>query len=154
LNPADQGLRRLHFELHDDPAEVMPGVESIEAFLREAGCSAGSVQQVAIVAEEILTNIVRDAWQDGAAGRCAVDVTADARDDGVLVSLRTDDDGMAFDPLQAEAPDIEASLEEREIGGLGILLIRSMTDTQVYQRMDGHNIFEVRKLCPLAQADC
>jgi anti-sigma regulatory factor (Ser/Thr protein kinase) len=154
LNPADQGSRRLHFELHGDPAGVMAGVESIEAFLHDAGCSAASVQQMAVVAEEILTNIVRDAWPEGEAGHCAVDVTADAGHDGVHVSLRTDDDGVAFDPLQAEAPDIEASLDERSIGGLGILLIRSMTDTQVYQRTGGHNIFEVCKICPLARADC
>ena len=107
MNPADQGSRRLHFELRGDPTEVMAGVESIEAFLREAGCGAASVQQVAVVAEEILTNIVRDAWPDGAAGRCAVDVTADARHDGVHVSLRTDDDGIAFDPMQASRASTE-----------------------------------------------
>jgi serine/threonine-protein kinase RsbW len=154
LSPAGQEARRLHFDLRGDPRDVAAGVESIEAFLREAGCNAASVQQMAIVAEEILTNIAREAWPEGAAGLCAVDVTADTRNDGVHVVLRTDDDGVAFDPMQAEAPDIEASLDERSIGGLGILLIRSMTDTQLYQRSGGHNIFEVCKICPLAQADC
>jgi serine/threonine-protein kinase RsbW len=150
LSPAGQEARRLHFDLRGDPRDVAAGVESIEAFLREAGCNAASVQQMAIVAEEILTNIAREAWPEGAAGLCAVDVTADTRNDGVHVRLRTDDDGVAFDPMQAEAPDIEASLDERSIGGLGILLIRSMTDTQVYQRTGGHNIFEVCKICPVA----
>jgi serine/threonine-protein kinase RsbW len=150
LSPAGQEARRLHFDLRGDPRDVAAGVESIEAFLREAGCNAASVQQMAIVAEEILTNIAREAWPEGAAGLCAVDVTADTRNDGVHVVLRTDDDGVAFDPMQAEAPDIEASLDERSIGGLGILLIRSMTDTQVYQRTGGHNIFEVCKICPVA----
>jgi len=140
---------RLHFELSNDIAAVMPQVESIEEFLVDAGCSVVSAQQMAIVAEEILTNIVRDAWPEIGHGVCVVDVEAEPVAAAMQVSLRTDDDGIAFDPTQAEDPDTDASLEEREIGGLGILLVRSMTDTQVYARIDGHNILTVSKLCPL-----
>jgi serine/threonine-protein kinase RsbW len=154
LIPADPASKSLHFELHGDPREIVPGVEDIETFLRDAGCNAASVGQLAVVAEEILANIVRDAWAGREPGHCAVDLRAAAKPDGIHVSLRTEDDGIAFDPIAAESPDVEASLDERAIGGLGILLIRTMTDRQVYHRVDGRNIFEVFKVCPLAQADC
>jgi len=140
----------LRFELARDVASVMPQVEAVEAFLVDAGCNAASAQQMAIVAEEILTNIARDAWPDTAPGVCVVDVDAEPADAAMLVRLRTDDDGVAFDPTQADSPDIEASLEDRAIGGLGILLMREMTDSQVYERVDGHNILTVSKLCTLA----
>jgi serine/threonine-protein kinase RsbW len=149
LNPTDPASKRLHFELHGDPQEVVPGVAKIEALLLDAGCSAASAQQFAVVAEEILTNIVRDAWPGRQPGLCAVDVEAVHRNGSIQVSLRTEDDGIAFDPTQAPSPDLEASLEERSIGGLGIVLIRTMTDTQVYRRIAGHNIFEVHKTYPL-----
>ena len=145
-----QPPRRLHFELRGETQDVMARVEAIEAFLRESGCDAGSVGQFAIVAEEILTNIVREAWAGREQGYCTVDVEAIARADAIHVTMRTEDDGAAFDPTEAEPPDIEASLDERSIGGLGILFIRTMTDTQVYRRENGHNIFTVGKVCPPA----
>ena len=143
-------MPHLRFELARDVASVMPQVEAVEAFLVDAGCNAASAQQMAIVAEEILTNIARDAWPATAPGVCVVDVEAEPVDAAMLVRMRTDDDGVAFDPTLADSPDIEASLEDRAIGGLGILLMREMTDSQVYERVDGHNILTVSKLCTLA----
>ena len=152
MNPDPGAAHRLHFELLGDPGDVMPQVESIEAFLLGVGCAPAAAQQVTIVAEEILTNIARDAWGGGKPGYCAVDVVADPRADGIEVSLRTEDDGIAFDPTQAEEPDLEASLDEREIGGLGIVLIRTMTDTQTYRRVGSRNVFEITKFCARAVA--
>jgi len=128
----------------------MPRVEAIEAFLVEAGCGPIPAQQVAIVAEEILTNIVRDAWAGRTPGVCSVDGVALPRDGAIHVTLRTEDDGVAFDPTAVEAPDLEASLDDRAIGGLGIVLIKEMTDRQTYNRVDGRNVFEVVKVCAVA----
>jgi serine/threonine-protein kinase RsbW len=153
LTSAAQAPRRLHLELHADPREVMPRVEEIETFLHEVGCNAESVQQIALVAEEILANIMRDAWPERERGFCSVDVTTMASGDAIEVTLRTEDDGVPFDPLAAAPPDLELSLDERPIGGLGILLIRTMTDRQTYHRSAGRNILEVSKECPLARKD-
>jgi anti-sigma regulatory factor (Ser/Thr protein kinase) len=152
LNPADQAPKRLQFELHGDMQEVMQRVKAVQAFLLDAGCNAACAQQLAVVAEEILSNIVREAWAGRDAGHCGVVVDATVRQGSVDVGLRTEDDGVAFNPLEAEPPDLDASLDERSIGGLGILFVRTMTDTQTYHRTKGRNIFEVRKLCPLATA--
>lgn len=143
--------RRLRFELDHDPAAVMPQVEGIEEFLVDAGCAAAAAQQLTIVAEEVLTNIAREAWPGRDDGVCHVDVDVVADDAGLLVTLRTEDDGVAFDPTAAEEPDTEAALEDREIGGLGILLVRSMTDTQDYQRRDGKNVLTLTKRCAVAR---
>ena len=150
MNSEASGPQRLHFDLPDDPGDLMPRVESIETFLIDAGCAPAAVQQITIVAEEILTNIARDAWAGGPSGYCSVDVDAVPAGEAIRVSLRTEDDGVPFDPTVAEEPDLDASLEERSIGGLGIVLIRNMTDTQTYRRVGSRNVFEVTKLCARA----
>jgi len=77
-----------------------------------------------------------------------VALTAEARADGLFVVMTTRDDGVAFDPLAA-APDLDAGLDDRKLGGLGIHLIREMTDAQRYRREGGWNVLVVDKLCPL-----
>ncbi|MGE4044838.1 MAG: ATP-binding protein [Acetobacteraceae bacterium] len=150
MTAAGQAPTRLQLELRDDPRDIMPRVEAIEAFLNGAGCSPVCAQQMAIVAEEILTNVVREAWTGREPGLCRVDVEAEPRDGAIHVTLRTEDDGVEFDPTAAEAPDLDAPLEEREIGGLGIVLVKQMTDRQTYRREDGRNIFAVMKVCAVA----
>ena len=152
MNPDPATSHRLHFELSDDPGDLMPRVESIEEFLAGVRCAPAAAQQIAIVAEEILTNIARDAWGEGPTGYCGVDVHAEPAGDLIHVTLRTEDDGVPFDPTAAEEPDLDASLEDREIGGLGIVLIRNMTDTQTYRRIGSRNVFEVTKACARAMS--
>lgn len=53
--------------------------------------------------------------------------------------------GPEFDPTQVEAPDLEGSLPDREIGGLGIHLVRSMMDEFAYEHVDGRNIIKLGK---------
>ncbi len=53
--------------------------------------------------------------------------------------------GTAFDPTEVAAPDLEGSLPDREIGGLGIHLVRSMMDEFSYQHVDGRNIVKLGK---------
>ncbi len=154
MTTVGQPSRRLHLVFSGTTPEVMPQVEAIGAFLREVGCTAESAQKLMIVAEEILANIARHAWVGKEAGRCSVDIAAVPKDGSIQVTLRMEDDGLAFDPTRAPEPDLEASLEERAIGGLGIVLIRSMTDAQTYRRSAARNIFEVTKRCACAQADC
>ena len=55
------------------------------------------------------------------------------------------DDGVAFDPTQMSEPNIEAPLEERDAGGLGLLLVNQMMDGVVYQRRAGCNVVILAK---------
>lgn len=53
--------------------------------------------------------------------------------------------GPAFDPTEVEAPDLEGSLQDRQIGGLGIHLVRSMMDEFTYEHADGRNVLKLGK---------
>ena len=64
--------------------------------------------------------------------------------DNILIFVLTDS-GKEFDPTQVPDADITLSAEEREIGGLGIFLIRQIMDTVEYQRIDGKNVLSMSK---------
>lgn len=64
---------------------------------------------------------------------------------GEEVSIKFKDGGIAFDPLAKEDPDINAPLEQRQIGGLGIFICKQMMDKLVYCYEGGCNIFEMSK---------
>ena len=64
---------------------------------------------------------------------------------GIRLTMTIADDGVPFDPLGAEAPDVDAPLEEREIGGLGIHLVRNLVDDASYHRRIDRNVMTLVK---------
>ena len=155
MTEAGQPLRQLRLDFSGSRpqvlSQIMPHVRAIGAFLRDAGCAADPAQKLSMVAEEMLTNIAQHAWTGAQVGRGSVQVEAIPHDESIEVTLRTEDDGAPFDPTRATEPDLDAPLEERALGGLGILMIRRMTDRQIWRRIAGSNVFEVAKRCARAQ---
>ena len=113
----------------------------IEAFGTAHGLSAELVFQLNLVVDEVVTNIIRYAYDDEAEHQIRIRVSRD--DDEV--SVRVEDDGRAFNPLDAPKPDLKLGIDERPVGGLGVHIVRSLMDALEYQREDGRNIFIMRK---------
>lgn len=82
--------------------------------------------------DEAATNIVNYSGSDG------IDIRCEVEDDRVVVVLR--DRGVAYNPLEAPAPEVDLPLEEREVGGLGIFFIRTLTDGVEYRREGEENV--------------
>jgi len=57
--------------------------------------------------------------------------------------VRVMDQGQPFDPLQREAPDTTGPIEDRPIGGLGVLLARQMSSAMAYHRQDNSNVLDI-----------
>lgn len=132
------------------PEAVDSTLDAIEAHLLAAGASEPEALQMRLVAEEIVTNIARCAWPEGVDAQFHVELAAEAVAAGLHVVLTTIDDGVAFDPTARTAPDIDAELDDRAIGGLGMFLVLEMTDAQHYERTNGENRFRVERLLPRA----
>lgn len=130
------------------PDTVDSTLDSIEAHLLGAGVSGPEALQIRLVAEEIVTNIARCAWPEGVDAQFHVELLVQADAAGLHVSLTTIDGGVPFDPTTKAAPDIDAELDDRAIGGLGMFLVREMTDTQHYELVNGENRFRVQRLLP------
>ena len=107
--------------------------EGVQAFCARHGVAARAAFQAALVFEEILTNLVQHGGGAGLTLEASLEVTTGELRGEVV------DDGAAFDPLQVPPPDLEATLEERAVGGLGIHLARTLTDDLAYERREGRN---------------
>jgi anti-sigma regulatory factor (Ser/Thr protein kinase) len=125
------------------PAKLA-GMDVMLAFvsylLDSNGCSTKSRTQVRMAVEELYVNVTLYAYpaQDGwAEMRGSVE-------DGVA-TFKLIDGGRPFDPLAKDDPDVMLSGEEREIGGLGIYMVKSMMDDVKYEYRDGCNQLTMRK---------
>src|SRR5262245_44976784 len=128
--------------LANDRSEVEKLGRLVEAFGEAHGLPPESIFSVNLALDEVVTNIIRYAYNDN--GQPHPILVRLAVEEGVLAA-QVEDDGRAFNPLEAPAPDIDATIEERPIGGLGIHLVRSMMDSVEYRRDDGRNVFTMKK---------
>lgn len=101
-----------------------------------------SVRAFQVVFDELLTNAVDYGLQDHPTPLLRVDVQP--TDLGLEAWIV--DNGPAFDPLRdADPPDLDLSVEDRPIGGLGIHLVKSLMDDADYRRSDGRNLLHLSK---------
>ena len=107
------------------------------------GYSMKDSMQVSLVVEEIYINIANYAYGDSV-GKAVI--TCDVDRDTDTLTLVFEDHGMQFDPLAKADPDITASAEEREIGGLGIFLTKKIMDTVSYEYDNGVNRLTAKKV--------
>ena len=112
----------------------------VEEELDKADCPLKVSMQIAIAAEEIFVNIAHYAYPCGQ-GRMSLAI---GHEDGII-TLRFTDSGIPFDPLALEDPDITLNADERDIGGLGIFMVKKSMDEVLYERRDGQNIFTISK---------
>ncbi len=117
-------------------AEDVPrAVEFVVGLAAGVGLGAERRQRLELAVEEWVVNLCRHAYES-APGMIEVAVGTAA---GRLV-VEIVDQGPAFDPTAAPDPDVAAPLDERQEGGLGLLLIRRMTDAFGYRRDGGRNV--------------
>jgi anti-sigma regulatory factor (Ser/Thr protein kinase) len=109
---------------------------------REYGIDEETAKTLNLALEEWVANVIGYAYPKGMRGH--VEVTADVTDD--VLTLVIKDHGTPFDPTQYKEIDVDAGLDERAIGGLGIHLINSIMDTVAYERtVDGYNRLTLTK---------
>ena len=86
--------------------------------------------------DELITNIVSYGYRDSEEHEIHLTLTDRT---GSLVTV-LEDDGTAFDPFtSAPEPDLDASVEERRIGGLGVYFVKTLMDEAIYERIDNRN---------------
>lgn len=113
----------------------------IEGLGEELNLTPDLVFNLNLVLEEAVSNVILYAYPKGESQEISLKANVTGNN---LVFLLTDS-GKEFDPTQAPDADITLSAEERQIGGLGIFLIRQIMNTVEYQRIDGKNILTLGK---------
>lgn len=109
--------------------------DTVEAFGEAHGLPAKLRFQIRLVLDELLTNIISYGYADEA--EHDIDVRMGQQDRRLRFVI--EDDARPFDPLTAQAPDLDAEPVERRIGGLGIHLVRTIMDRVAYERVGDTN---------------
>ena len=117
-------------------------IQFVDQELEIADCPIKAQMQIEIAVEEIFINIANYAYNpDTGSAVIRIEVT----DDPVSVKLVFIDNGVPYDPLAKKDPDITLSAEERDIGGLGIFMVKKNMDEIHYEYKDGQNILTLIK---------
>ena len=122
--------------LKNDLSELARSAEAIEAHGEFHGWPMKWIMNLNLSLDELLTNVISYGYRDGEEHEIRVTLT---EEEGSLAVV-LEDDGVAFDPFSdAPVPDIDADVEERPIGGLGVHFVKSLMDEVAYERRDDRN---------------
>lgn len=111
-------------------------IDFVNSQLEEMDCPMKAQMQLDIAVEEIFVNIASYAYGDeGGEALIRVERTEDGR--GVRIFFA--DRGIPYDPVAKEDPDVTLSVEERQIGGLGIFMVKKNVDEMIYKYEEGEN---------------
>lgn len=113
-----------------------PVTDFVSKGAREANLPESRVRELELLIEEILMNVSRYAYPQGAPGVITIAYSVPAPGE---LAVEVGDQGIAFDPLTASPPDLTLDLMQRPVGGLGILLLKSFAKLLTYRREGGWN---------------
>lgn len=113
----------------------------LENFFNRNNLDVTLLPSVNLALEEALANVIMYAYPKGVQGE--VTLSTNIKGEDILMEIK--DKGAPFDPLQQQQANLDVPLEERQIGGLGIHLIKEIMDGVEYARADGKNVLKMRK---------
>jgi sigma-B regulation protein RsbU (phosphoserine phosphatase) len=134
--PAMAERNSLELSIPADIAELARVQQGTEKFAADSNMPAGATQKMNIVLDELLNNTISYGFEDAEGHE--IQLAIESNEDHV--TLRISDDGIPFNPFTLSNPDTSLSAEERDIGGLGVMLVKELTDSQVYQRLSDRNV--------------
>ncbi len=116
--------------------------QALVQFGQKHDISLKILDEMNLALEEIITNIISYAFSTEAEHTIILRLS---KEDHQLIA-EVEDDGKPFNPLDAPDPDIGLPVEDRPIGGLGILLTKNMVDHIDYSQRNGKNLLRLRKV--------
>lgn len=116
-------------------------IKAVQTFLKKTSFSRDFSVFIAVVLDELLSNIIHYGFDDDNSHE--ITVSADIVKGSF--KLMVQDDGREFNPLKYPAADVSLPLDHRKLGGLGIYLVRQIMDNVHYENKDGKNILVLSK---------
>jgi anti-sigma regulatory factor (Ser/Thr protein kinase) len=123
----------------NDMAHLHLAVQDLDAFLAEHGVAPALEYEIHLAFEELIVNIIKYGYDDDAPHQIEVVLAL-----GSPATMTIVDDGHPFNPLtDAPTPTLDAPIEDRPIGGLGLHLLRTMGLSMDYRREGSHNSMRI-----------
>lgn len=142
MTPSDV-VTRVFRQAMSNQLEAIPVIQiAFEEYVAQWEGAKPLIPTLNMALDDLLNNVVQYAFPNDPTEH-HIEVEGDVQDGYVILTIT--DDGIPFNPLSAAPPDLSVLLHEREIGGLGIHLVRSMFDEVTYHRNVGRNVLTVKK---------
>ena len=142
MTPSDVATR-IFRQTMSNQLEAIPILQiAFEEYVAQWEGARPLIPTLNMALDDLLNNVVQYAFPNDPTEHY-IEVEGDVHDGCVTLTIA--DDGIPFNPLSAAPPDLSLLLHEREIGGLGIHLVRSMFDEVTYHRNVGRNVLTVKK---------
>jgi len=122
-------------EIKNSIDAVPPAIDAATAWLMQRQATSADVWFVSLAIDELVTNSIKYGWTDSL--EHVIQVELEIADGQLAITVR--DDGQPFNPLDVPEPDLSGDIDERQIGGLGIHLLRKVSDAMTYERRDDRN---------------
>ncbi len=131
----------MRFTLINDLSELSRLATELESFGEAESLSPQTVQQINLALDELVTNTINYGYEQAGQNRITVEIERK----GDVVEICLSDNAKAFDPFSAKEPDIDADIDDRPVGGLGVFLVRNLMDTCDYRREGDLNVVQLSK---------
>ena len=131
--------RRVQITIRNNKEGLIKLTRRVCGFLESEDVSDTSCYKANLVVEEIVTNVLKYGYEEEQKGKICVKI----RTTKTKIHIECSDDGRKFDPLSACPPDWVKRSEELMPGGVGIHLVRQMSDSIQYCREQGRNVLKV-----------
>ena len=122
--------------------EVPNVIAPITTFLKCLGAEHSIIYKIEVALEEILVNIASYAYAPGTGD---IKIEYEYIEPQNMVSITIIDEGKAFDSLKRNDPDVTLSAEDRDIGGLGLFIVKKTMDEVTYKRLNNKNVLILKK---------
>ncbi len=133
--------KKYSFKLKSNLSELDTLCQQLETFGRSLGLSKKCIFEINLALDELFTNIISYGFADDDEHKIKVTLTPQNK----TLCLCIEDDGVPFNPVEAQEPALECSVEDCKIGGLGIHLIRNLMDEICYERCGEKNVLTLKK---------
>ena len=133
--------RTISIELKNNFSEIERLIQIVTEFGEVNNLPPNVLFAVSLALDEILTNVISYGYKDD--NEHLIIIRFSLKDEELIAEV--EDDGQPFNPLGAPEPDTDKPLQERQIGGLGIHLVRNLMDKLEYRRQENRNILVMKK---------
>ncbi|PKL85476.1 MAG: ATP-binding protein [Ignavibacteriae bacterium HGW-Ignavibacteriae-1] len=126
----------IDIKLRNEISELRTLASGLETFAEQAELAPKVAYNLSLCLDELVTNIINYGYPKHENGEIDINIKSDT--DKITITIS--DSGIEFNPLDRESPNVEAPLEERTVGGLGIFIVKKLCDSITYRRSHGRNI--------------
>ena len=129
------------FEVINEPGSLAAAIEELSRWMEDQQAAPAAAYLATLALEELVTNSIKYGYDDQT--EHVIQVEVELGPDGMTMVV--EDDGHPFNPLEQMEPDTNLPIEERPIGGLGLHLLRKLSDRMEYVWKNGRNRVTLQK---------